>query len=93
MSTRVDEQRLLILDDESPVGRILVKIASRSGWLANHVSTVAEFHARFADCRPDAIMLDLNLGEADGIEQLRFLHEGARRGRPGGWLGARVHVR
>jgi len=66
---------LLVLDDEARIGRLLVRIAKRSGWCAEHASTVLEFRARLAERRPDGIMLDLNLGDEDGVDQLRFLHE------------------
>jgi len=65
---------LLILDDEPAVGRTLARLAGRSGWAADHAVTVSEFQARLTAHQPDAVMLDLNLGDQDGVEQLRFLH-------------------
>src|SRR5258708_5045413 len=75
MSTPADLPRLLILDDELPVGRTLVRIVRRAGWVAEHAATVSDFQMRLIDFRPDAIMLDLNLGDTDGVEQLRYLVE------------------
>ncbi|MBI3512876.1 MAG: EAL domain-containing response regulator [Proteobacteria bacterium] len=66
--------RLLILDDEVAVGRLLVRVAERAGWEARSTATAGEFQVQVGVDRPDAIMLDLHLGDADGIEQLRFLH-------------------
>jgi len=71
---------LLILDDEEAIGLILARIATRRGWAVQVTATVAAFKAQFQAVRPDAIMLDLNLGTVDGVEQLRFLHDRQYRG-------------
>src|SRR5579863_1344634 len=66
--------RLIVLDDNESVTEFMATVASRRGW---HVSTAthqAEFRALVNASPPDAIMLDLQLGESDGIEELRFLH-------------------
>jgi EAL domain-containing protein (putative c-di-GMP-specific phosphodiesterase class I) len=52
----------------------MATVASKRGW---HVATAthkAEFRALVDAAPPDAILLDLQLGESDGIEELRFLH-------------------
>jgi EAL domain-containing protein (putative c-di-GMP-specific phosphodiesterase class I)/ActR/RegA family two-component response regulator len=69
----LEPPRLLVLDDEPALGQILLRIAQRCGWTAAATTKVAEFQAAFDAARPDAIMLDLQLGAADGVEQLRFL--------------------
>ncbi len=66
--------RLIVLDDNEAVTEFMATVASKRGW---HVSTAthqAEFRALVDAAPPDAIMLDLQLGESDGIEELRFLH-------------------
>ncbi|MBV8166744.1 MAG: response regulator [Alphaproteobacteria bacterium] len=65
--------RLLVLDDEEALAFVLSRIAQRGGWAVETGATVAEFQAQFHAARPDLIMLDLRLGEVDGLEQLRFL--------------------
>jgi EAL domain-containing protein (putative c-di-GMP-specific phosphodiesterase class I)/ActR/RegA family two-component response regulator len=72
---QADTPRLLVLDDEAALGQVLVRLAQRSGWVAQATTTVAAFQAQFDGARPDAIMLDLQLGSGDGVEQLRFLHD------------------
>jgi DNA-binding response OmpR family regulator len=67
--------RLLILDDEPSFGIILGRIAERSGWTARSATDVASFQAQFNAERPDAIVLDLNLGATDGRMQLGFLRD------------------
>src|SRR5579862_9340102 len=66
---------LLILDDEVQFGRMLARIAQRAGWEVRNTTDAAAFQAAVRAAHPDAIMLDLHLGAADGIEQLRFLHD------------------
>jgi EAL domain-containing protein (putative c-di-GMP-specific phosphodiesterase class I)/ActR/RegA family two-component response regulator len=71
--TNPELPRLLVLDDEPAFGQIMARIARRNGWAAETTTDVVEFQRLFARLRPDAIMLDLQLGNADGVEQLRFL--------------------
>ena len=73
-ATSAASLRLLILDDEAAVGRTLARLAARAGWQADHAATVPEFQSQLTARHPDAVMLDLNLGDQDGVEQLRFLH-------------------
>ena len=62
---------------------------SRSSWPRSQASAAgtrepscdeAEFQALIRAAPPDAIMLDLQLGASDGIEQLHFLHSVGYRG-------------
>jgi len=76
----VKPTRLLILDDELPIGRLLVRVARAIGWQGASTASVAEFQALVRAAHPDVILLDLHLGAADGIEQLRFLHAERYRG-------------
>ena len=74
MSERANP-RLLILDDEPAFGIILSRIAERTGWAPEMTTDAATFQREFAAARPDAVVLDLNLGASDGSTQLRFLHD------------------
>ena len=65
--------RLLVLDDEEALALVLSRIAQRGGWAVEAAATVAAFQAQFHAARPDLIMLDLRLGEVDGLDQLHFL--------------------
>ena len=66
--------RLAVLDDDRHVATFIANVARESGHAVDVALTEAEFQAAFRDRRPDAVMLDLQLGPSDGIEQLRFLH-------------------
>jgi EAL domain-containing protein (putative c-di-GMP-specific phosphodiesterase class I) len=64
---------LAVLDDDEQVARCLAMVARNCGWTAQSVTEVAEFQAMILAAPPDAILLDLQLGTSDGIEQLHFL--------------------
>lgn len=66
--------RLLIFDDDEALASFMAAVASQRGWDVQTATTEAEFQAFVRASPPDAIMLDLQLGASDGIEQLHFLH-------------------
>jgi EAL domain-containing protein (putative c-di-GMP-specific phosphodiesterase class I) len=71
---------LLILDDEKAIGTMIARTARSVGWTSDSAITPEEFRAKIAEVPPDAVCLDLALGAADGIEELRHLHKtGFRR--------------
>jgi EAL domain-containing protein (putative c-di-GMP-specific phosphodiesterase class I)/ActR/RegA family two-component response regulator len=65
---------LLVLDDAEPIGSFMATVAQGRGWTAQAVTDETAFQALVRSEPPDAIMLDLQLGSSDGIEQLHFLH-------------------
>jgi EAL domain-containing protein (putative c-di-GMP-specific phosphodiesterase class I)/ActR/RegA family two-component response regulator len=65
---------LVVLDDDEPIAQFMATVASSRGWTARAVIHEAEFQALIRADPPDAIILDLQLGASDGVEQLRFLH-------------------
>jgi EAL domain-containing protein (putative c-di-GMP-specific phosphodiesterase class I) len=70
-----DPPRLLILDDDPAIGRMVERIAVRAGWRARATIEATGFQTALRTEAPDAVFLDLQLGEGDGIEQLRFLQQ------------------
>ncbi len=64
---------LLVFDDEDAVGRTIVRAARLAGLDAVAVTDADSFAARLVDGLPHAVVLDLQLGATDGIEQLRRL--------------------
>jgi EAL domain-containing protein (putative c-di-GMP-specific phosphodiesterase class I)/ActR/RegA family two-component response regulator len=72
--------RLLVLDDDEPIASSMAAMASRRSWDAQAVTREADFQALIEAAPPDAIILDLQLGDSDGIEQLHFLHSVRYRG-------------
>ena len=65
--------RLLVLDDDPAIGRLVGRIADGCGFTAEITTEAADFHRAYAANVPDAIVLDLQLGNTDGVEQIRFL--------------------
>lgn len=66
---------LLVLDDEVKIAEFIAHVASRGGWSAVPTSTESDFQARLKEKTPDAVVLDLQLGSSDGVQQLRYLHD------------------
>ena len=65
--------RLLVLDDDEATGRLVSRVATAAGFVAAATTTADEFAMAYQTATPDVIALDLQLGETDGIEQLRVL--------------------
>ena len=67
--------RMLVFDDDAAVGRLVIRVATLAGLEATAVTEPAAFQQSLADAPPQVILLDLQLGVTDGVEQLRFLAE------------------
>ncbi len=65
--------RLLVLDDDEAIGRFTTRAASLAGFDARAVTDPAQFIADVQADPPHVVVLDLQLGDTDGIEQLRAL--------------------
>jgi EAL domain-containing protein (putative c-di-GMP-specific phosphodiesterase class I)/ActR/RegA family two-component response regulator len=64
---------LLIVDDEREICRFVEFVAQDCGWTVACATSEVEFRAAYGCLAPQAIVMDLHLGDSDGIEQLRFL--------------------
>jgi EAL domain-containing protein (putative c-di-GMP-specific phosphodiesterase class I)/DNA-binding CsgD family transcriptional regulator/CheY-like chemotaxis protein len=67
--------RVLVFDDDAAVGRLAVRVATMSGMDAMAVTDASSFAQRLRIQSPQVVLLDLQLGETDGVEQLRLLAE------------------
>jgi EAL domain-containing protein (putative c-di-GMP-specific phosphodiesterase class I)/ActR/RegA family two-component response regulator len=65
--------QLLVLDDERQIVSLVGAVARDLGWKVETALDIPAFHAALGAHKPDLIMLDLQLGPSDGIEQLRYL--------------------
>jgi EAL domain-containing protein (putative c-di-GMP-specific phosphodiesterase class I)/ActR/RegA family two-component response regulator len=65
--------RALILDDDPALCRLFSRIAAEAGFSPCATVSRAEFDREFRESVPQLVMLDLHLGDSDGIEVLRFL--------------------
>jgi DNA-binding response OmpR family regulator len=67
--------KLLLVDDEPTVGRMLFHAAEECGYRAIFASNAAAFRCQYEAENPAVLLLDLSLPGGDGIELLRFLAE------------------
>jgi EAL domain-containing protein (putative c-di-GMP-specific phosphodiesterase class I)/CheY-like chemotaxis protein len=65
--------RALILDDDQALCRLFSRLAAEVGFTPCPANSRAEFDREFHDGEPELVVLDLHLGDSDGIEVLRFL--------------------
>jgi EAL domain-containing protein (putative c-di-GMP-specific phosphodiesterase class I)/ActR/RegA family two-component response regulator len=71
---------LIVLDDETRIGSLIATLARERNWTVSVATSGTEFQSLYSAKAPDAIMLDLQLGTSDGVEQLRFLQARNYRG-------------
>jgi two-component system nitrogen regulation response regulator NtrX len=66
-------KRILVVDDESNIGRSLQMILEGEGYNVLVCQTAAEFRARAGKYRADVCLLDVRLPDGNGIELLQLL--------------------
>ena len=67
--------RILIIEDDESVAVTLGGILKAAGYAVEHTTRVAEALARMERVRFDATLLDLRVGDSDGLTVLRRLRE------------------
>ncbi|HUB14601.1 MAG TPA: EAL domain-containing protein [Acetobacteraceae bacterium] len=67
--------RVLVFDDDAAIGRLVARVARMAGMDAAAVTNASAFAERLRTHTPQIVLLDLQLGETDGVEQLRLLAE------------------
>jgi two-component system KDP operon response regulator KdpE len=68
-------QRILVVDDDLHIRRLLEGTLARAGYAAIEATTAAEALTQARDHRPDAILLDLGLPDRDGLEIVTLLRQ------------------
>jgi EAL domain-containing protein (putative c-di-GMP-specific phosphodiesterase class I)/ActR/RegA family two-component response regulator len=71
---------LIILDDDDRISAFIAAVALERGWTVETSTTEAEFQKCHRAHLPDVVVVDLQLGATDGVEQLRFLRREAYAG-------------
>jgi two-component system KDP operon response regulator KdpE len=69
----VNSIRVLVVDDDLHIRRLLQSTLSRGRYEAAEATTAAEALEQAAKLRPDAILLDLGLPDRDGLEIIHLL--------------------
>ena len=65
--------RILVVDDETILSNTLKKILSEQGYEVAVCNRGKEFEERFAAAKPDLVLMDIYMGEVNGIELLQGL--------------------
>lgn len=68
-------QRVLIVDDDLHIRRLLQGTLTRADYETVEATTAAEALAQAKSARPDAILLDLGLPDRDGLEIVTLLRQ------------------
>jgi EAL domain-containing protein (putative c-di-GMP-specific phosphodiesterase class I) len=65
--------QVLVLDDDPAIGRLVARIAAPLGFEVATATCSSKFRSLYDAELPDLIVLDLRIGNSDGVEELRFL--------------------
>ena len=68
---------VLIADDEALIRQSLRSLLTEEGFDVHVAASGAEAWSRFQETRPDVVLLDLVLGDADGLDVLRKMKQEA----------------
>ena len=66
-------KRLLTVDDEPAIGRLVKRVAEGCGYAVTVTDDAERFLDELIETDPDVIILDLSMPNVDGVELLRFL--------------------
>jgi len=67
--------RVLVIDDELPIQRLMRVMLKRAGWDVHLTSEGRHGLSEIARYRPDVVILDLGLPDIPGLEVLKHLRE------------------
>ncbi|SCF92616.1 DNA-binding response regulator, OmpR family, contains REC and winged-helix (wHTH) domain [Streptomyces sp. Cmuel-A718b] len=67
--------RVLVVDDDPTVAEVVVGYLHRAGYAVEQADDGPAALGRFAECRPDLVVLDLMLPAMDGFEVCRRMRE------------------
>jgi DNA-binding response OmpR family regulator len=71
MSSTLPQPTILIVDDDTELAMLLVRVLSAEGWAVSTAATGAQGDAALLSARPDAVLLDVMLPDASGMDLCR----------------------
>lgn len=66
--------RVLVVDDEPTIGRVVQRILQRWGYIVDVVESGLDAAREIRSFRPQLVLVDLQLGDMDGRELVRQIH-------------------
>jgi EAL domain-containing protein (putative c-di-GMP-specific phosphodiesterase class I) len=72
-SPRSQAHEAFVVEDDKRVRAFIANILTSEGFVSREFTRVSEIEAALAQHRPAIIILDLSLGESDGVEAIRSL--------------------
>lgn len=69
------EQRLLAIEDDEQIARLINKVAIEAGFDARILSKTDDIARVYAEFQPEAIILDILMPGLDGFDILNFLRD------------------
>ena len=66
-------QKVVVIDDERVVQATLAAVLERNGFVVEGAPNAAQGRRKVAEMKPDLVLLDLGLPDADGLEVLKEL--------------------
>jgi DNA-binding NtrC family response regulator len=67
------QQKVLVIDDERVIQATLTAVLERNGFAVESAPNAAQGLRKVAETKPDLVLLDLGLPDADGLEVLKEL--------------------
>jgi len=75
LSGRKDQIKVLILDDDINLGRLLKRACGKEGYLADSATDLQEAIAKMRSTNYDLILVDINLGDIQGRDALKLIRK------------------
>lgn len=70
------KNRLLVVDDEPAICKIIERVAAPLGYAVRTLNHSASFQQTLRDFQPSLLILDLKMPDADGVQLLQQLRDG-----------------
>lgn len=72
--TKRNKMKILFIDDDLLLGQIITTALAEEGYEVCYQNSLAAMIAVAEEVKPDIVVLDVEIGEADGIEAIPQVH-------------------